>query len=144
VGSRSILRERNDEFRCQTVGPASIGLDSNTLAAALAAAKVPSVSARQVIATAQYILHKLPDPASLSKVFVKSEADHVRDEHTDRVRETATNANDEEDLEIWLGGRDSSAFALRASARSHCDHGFVPRAASVSQPNSESDVFLTW
>jgi hypothetical protein len=87
VGSRSILRERNDDFRCQTVGPASIGLDSNPLAAALAAAKVPSVSARQVIATAQYILHKLPDPASLSKVFVKSEADHVRDEHTDRVRE---------------------------------------------------------
>src|SRR5262245_40264364 len=45
---------------------------------------------------------------SICQVFVKSEADHEQDEHTNCVRETATNANEEEDLEISLGGRASN------------------------------------
>jgi Phage integrase family len=45
---------------------------------------------------------------SICQVFVKSEADQTRDEHTDRVRETPTNVYDDQDLEIWLGGRDSN------------------------------------
>jgi hypothetical protein len=52
-------------FAARLLGLPSVGLDSNPLAAALAAAKVPSVSARQVIATAQYILHKLPEPTAV-------------------------------------------------------------------------------
>ena len=44
----------------------------------------------------------------ICQVFVKSDADHAQDRHTERVRETTTNANDDRDLEIWLGGRDSN------------------------------------
>jgi hypothetical protein len=40
---------------------------------------------------------------SICQVLVKSDADEAQDEPTDRVRERTTNANDEEDLEIWLG-----------------------------------------
>jgi hypothetical protein len=43
-------------FAARLLGLPSVGLDSNPLAAALAAAKVPRVSARQVLATARYIL----------------------------------------------------------------------------------------
>jgi hypothetical protein len=49
-----------------------------------------------------------PSSPSICQVFVKSEADHEQDEHPNRVRETATNAYDDQDLESWLGGRDSN------------------------------------
>ena len=45
----------------------SVGLDSNPLAAALAAAKVPRVSARQVLATARYILHQRLEPLDVPR-----------------------------------------------------------------------------
>ena len=48
-------------FAARLLGLPSVGLDSNPLAAALAAAKVPRVSARQVLATARYILHQHPE-----------------------------------------------------------------------------------
>jgi hypothetical protein len=73
---------------------------------------------------------------SICRVFVKSEADREQDERPHRVRETAPNANDEEHLEKWRGGRDSNpdnvvqsrrwtiapaqcAFALPQAAPSH-------------------------
>ena len=46
-------------FAARLLGLPSIGLDSNPLAAALAAAKLPSVSPRQIIVTARYILKAL-------------------------------------------------------------------------------------
>ena len=52
-------------FAARLLGLPSVGLDSNPLAAALAAAKLPSVSARQVIATARYILHQHPEPTAV-------------------------------------------------------------------------------
>jgi hypothetical protein len=45
-------------FAARLLGLPSVGLDSNPLATALAGAKVPSVSARQVIAAARYILRQ--------------------------------------------------------------------------------------
>src|SRR6267143_1772878 len=48
-------------FAARLLGLPSVGVDSNSLAAALAAAKLPSVSARRVIATAQYILNQHPE-----------------------------------------------------------------------------------
>jgi len=48
-------------FAARLLGLPSIGLDSNPLAAALAAAKLPGVSSRQVIATARYILNQHPE-----------------------------------------------------------------------------------
>jgi hypothetical protein len=45
-------------FAARLLGLPSVGLDSNPLAAALAAAKLPCVSPRQVIASARYILHQ--------------------------------------------------------------------------------------
>jgi len=48
-------------FAARLLGLPSVGVDSNPLAAALAAAKLPSVSARRVIATAQYILNQHPE-----------------------------------------------------------------------------------
>jgi integrase len=39
---------------------------------------------------------------------VKSSADDEADDHIDRVRETDPNYQDDFDLEIWLGGRDSN------------------------------------
>src|SRR5713101_4614412 len=50
-------------FAARLLGLPSVGLDSNPLAAALAAAKLTGVSPRQVTATAQYILnqHREPD-----------------------------------------------------------------------------------
>ncbi|PYT05578.1 MAG: DNA modification methylase [Acidobacteria bacterium] len=48
-------------FAGRLLGLGSIGLDSNPLAAALADAKLRSVSPRQVIATAQYLLHAHPE-----------------------------------------------------------------------------------
>lgn len=39
----------------------SVGFDSNPLAGALAAAKTPNVTARQVVSTAQYILNRFAD-----------------------------------------------------------------------------------
>jgi hypothetical protein len=52
-------------FAARLLGLPSIGLDSNPLAAALAAAKLISVSARQVIATARYILNQHPEATDL-------------------------------------------------------------------------------
>lgn len=48
-------------FAARLLGLPSVGLDSNPLAAALAAAKLPGVSPRQVIATARYILNQHPE-----------------------------------------------------------------------------------
>ena len=48
-------------FAGRLLGLGSIGLDSNPLAAALADAKLRSVSPRQVIATAKYVLHTHPE-----------------------------------------------------------------------------------
>jgi integrase len=45
---------------------------------------------------------------STCQVFVKSEADQAQDEHADGVRERTTNSYDNQDFEIWLGGRDST------------------------------------
>jgi hypothetical protein len=52
-------------FAARLLGLPSVGLDSNPLAAALAAAKLPSVSPRQVSATARYILHRHPEPGDV-------------------------------------------------------------------------------
>ncbi len=52
-------------FAARLLGLPSVGLDSNPLAAALAAAKLPSVSPRQVNATARYILHQHPEPGDV-------------------------------------------------------------------------------
>src|SRR5438105_394226 len=52
-------------FAARLLGLPSVGLDSNPLAAALAAAKLPDVSARQVIATARYILSQHPEAADV-------------------------------------------------------------------------------
>ena len=49
------------------LGLPSVGLDSNPIAAALAAAKIPQVSARQVTATARYILHQFPEATNVPK-----------------------------------------------------------------------------
>jgi DNA methylase len=48
-------------FAARLLGLPSVGFDSNPLAGALAAAKTPKVSARQVVSTAQYILNRFPD-----------------------------------------------------------------------------------
>ena len=45
-------------FAARLLGLPSVGLDSNPLATALAAAKLPGVSPRQVTATARYILNQ--------------------------------------------------------------------------------------
>ena len=54
-------------FAARLLGLPSVGLDSNPLAAALAAAKVPRVSARQVLATARYILHQHPEASDIPR-----------------------------------------------------------------------------
>ena len=41
-------------------------------------------------------------------VSVKSSADRAANNHTDRVSETSTNSQDDQDLAGWLGGRDSN------------------------------------
>jgi hypothetical protein len=59
-----------------------------------------------------------PVSPSICQVFVKSEADRAGDERTDHMRETNTNANDDQDLADWLGGRDSNPDNMVRSRRS--------------------------
>jgi hypothetical protein len=45
---------------------------------------------------------------SICQVFVKSSADRDAKEHTDCAPEAGTNSQDDQDLQVWLGGRDSN------------------------------------
>jgi hypothetical protein len=52
-------------FAARLLGLPSVGLDSNPLAAALAAAKLSGVSPRQVVATAKFILSQHPEASDI-------------------------------------------------------------------------------
>lgn len=54
-------------FAARLLGLPSVGLDSNPLAAALAAARAPRVSVRQVLATARHILHRHPEATDVPR-----------------------------------------------------------------------------
>lgn len=54
-------------FAARALGLRSIGFDSSPVATALASAKLTHVSARQVMATANYILHQVPKAAHVPR-----------------------------------------------------------------------------
>ena len=45
---------------------------------------------------------------SICQVFVKNSPDQPLSDDSEAASETATNSQDDQDLEIWLGGRDSN------------------------------------
>jgi len=81
-----------------------------------------------------------PVSPSICQVFVKSDADRSQDEHMDRVRETSTNANDEQALEAWLGGRESLLQLSEIPAKTGLPIGCVEERIGLQSECVKRDI----